>query len=187
MLKNMTDVLHNKWDLLEEETKAEILQYARDNGPWEAAARYKDEVGMGLQGLYLRLKKTVNFNRRGPSPSTPDDAELGEEEKVFLQRIKDGTVGLEEASRKVAGMVFEKMLRNPNDVKFDAFFKTKLLELKQSEQADKNNQAMMMINMMFNGRLPPKSCPRCGHVLYETPVVINKPDGTQLLGEGDDD
>lgn len=175
-----------KWEYLNENIKVEILEYARDNGVWEAANKYKDEVGMGVQGLYRRLKAVVEGGNKSGG-EVPGEVELGEEEKVFLQRLKDGTVSLEEASRKVAGIVFEKMLRNPNDVKFDSFFKTKLLELKQSEQADRNNQAMTLINGMFNGRLPPKSCPSCGYVIYEDAVIVAKPEGTTLIGEVVDD
>lgn len=181
------------WTDLTQEQKIGIVEYAKENGAWEASEKFEDMVGMTKLSLYQKLKLVVpeskikNVKSGGEKKKAdPEEVVLGPEEEVFLQRIKDGSVGLEEAGRKIAGIVFEKMLKNPESVKFDSFFKTKLLELKQSEQADRNNQAMTLINGMFNGSLPPKSCPKCGHVLYEEAVIVQAPEGPAMLGNLDD-
>lgn len=189
----------DKWMELPESKREEILAFSMEHGAWEGAQKYASEAGMAVQSMYVRLRKIIPLDiqqktrverekaRMDASKPGEVETELTAEEEVFLERVKNGDVSLEEASRKIAGIVFEKMLRNPGNVKFDTFFKTKLLELKQSEVANQNNLAMSLINGMFNGRLPPKLCPNCGHVLYQEAVIVDSPKGATLEAELDND
>lgn len=93
--------------------------------------------------------------------------ELSEEEIDLLLRFKEGKVTLDEASRIVATKVFEKILKNPEDVKFIDFFRAELLKIKQQEVTDRNSWAMELVNRMFAGELPPRNCTKCGHPFIE--------------------
>lgn len=99
--------------------------------------------------------------------------ELTSEEVNFLNRLEEGRVTLEEASRIVATKVFEKILKNPDDVRFIDFFRSELLKIKQQETNYKENYAMEMINRLFAGNLPPRECPNCGAKLFN--VTLPKP------------
>lgn len=190
----------SSWSNLSEELRQEILLYTKEYGAWKASEKYHEAVGVEKSTLYQRLKETfksagikteeeIEKGKRKYSDPDGDEksGELSKEEEIFLERVKNGDVSLEESSRKIAGIVFEKMMRHPEHVKFDAFFKTKLLELKQTEVQDRNNQALTLINSMFNGHLPPKICPKCGYVLYQEIVAQAAIPGTIVEGELADD
>ncbi len=175
----MSQISSSQFDEIEDGKKGEILLHAEQYGDWQTAVRYGREVGMSSRQLFGFLQrqnkvKEPKAEKVGKIGGEGPGRELGEEEQVFLQRVRDGDVGLDEASRKVAALVFEKMLKNPDDVRFGDFFKVEFLKIKQTEVQDKKNAATDMIHAMFGGKLPPKICPQCGFHLYQ-PTVVAKP------------
>lgn len=106
------------------------------------------------QSVAVHYKKHIIRNKNN---------NLTSEQIDFLQRLKEGKVGLEEGSRIVAAMVFEKILKNPDDIRFIDFFRTELLKIKQQETTDRNHWATELMNRMFSGHLPPKNCIKCGN------------------------
>lgn len=174
----------------------EIFQYARANGEYQAAMKYAEETGMSWNGLYRRLVKELKKqNQEMPVAQSSKtqlsqynqgkrdaalarkingEVELNAEEKKFLKNLKSGKASLEDASRLVAVKVFEKMLKNPHNVKFLDFFRVELLKIKKMEAETKKTWAMQFISRMFNGaELPPPVCPKCKHELI--------PGGNQVL------
>ena len=159
----------DKFSKLDQETRDKILAMAGELGAWKTSIKWADAVSMHQMSLYQRIKK--DLKKAGVENGKPQPKEekgkvenkLTKEEKMFLDRLAQGSVSLEEASRVVAKKVFEKMLKNPGDVRFDNFFKTELLKIKQQENADKQNYMQTLLNRMFSGALPPRHCPQCGY------------------------
>lgn len=158
--------------------KLEIIQDAKQNGEWATAGKYFKEIGISQNGLYKRLKKELDKGKeerpimassgRRVNVPPPGEVKLTKKEKKFLKGLEDGTASLEEASRLVAVKVFEKMFRNPGNVKFLDFFRTELLKIKKMEAETKKTWAMQLVGRMFGGgELPPPVCPKCNHVLVK--------------------
>lgn len=168
---------------LPQEKREEILKHAGEFDDWQAAVRYAREVGLTPRQLDSGIKKY----RAGLSKKTEKEGgsrrELDAEEELFLERVRAGDVGLDEASRKVASLVFKKMLENPDDVRFGDFFKVEFLKIKQTEVQDKKNAATDMIHAMFGGKLPPKICPQCGYKLVGEPLPIASTKVEAIEGE----
>lgn len=175
----MPQIKSSQFDEIEDGKKAEILQHAEEYGDWQTAVRYGREVGMSSRQLFGFLQRQNKVKEplvgRKKEKEVPESRELDEEEKLFIERVKAGDVGLDEASRKVAALVFKKMLENPSDVRFGDFFKVEFLKIKQTEVQDKKNAATDMIHAMFGGKLPPKICPKCGHHLFTESITAVKP------------
>lgn len=171
--------------------KLEIIQYAQEHGEYKAAREYCDEVGITWNGLYRRLRRELRQNteteileetpkaKLSPYNQGKRDAalarkraesrgevKLSREEKKFLKDLKEGRASLEEASRLVAVKVFEKMLKQPGNVKFLDFFRVELLKIKKMEAETKKTWAMQLVSRMFGGaELPPPVCPHCNKEL----------------------
>ena len=170
-------------------TKLKMLQDARSMGEYPAAEKYYKEVGISKNGLYKRLRRELhkvevnrplaetmkNKGRSKPIPkikekltTTPKEKRLTREESRFLKDLKDGKASLEEASRLVAVRVFDKMFRNPDNVKFLDFFRTELLKIKKMEAETKRTWGNQLLARMFGGgELPPPVCPHCKYELVE--------------------
>jgi hypothetical protein len=173
-----------KFNLLPTPLQEEIYTMAREKGAWATSLFYASKISMNQVYLSLKLKKylknlegeslptTTSSSKPIPKPWEKPVKKLTKAEEAFLDGIKKGSIPLEEASKVIASMVFEKMLRNPEDIRFIDFFRTELLKLKQQESQDRNNLALEMINRMFSGNLPPKICPKCGYELYQETKMI---------------
>lgn len=170
---------------LSEEKRNEILNHAAQHDDWQASVRYAREIGLTPKQLDASMKKYREM--QGGKGGKGKGRELSEEELLFLDRFKSGDVGLDEASRTVATLVFKKMLENPDDVKFGDFFKVEFLKIKQTEVQDKKNAATDMIHAMFGGKLPPKICPKCGYHLVAEPIAIPVSHIDAIEGEVVDD
>lgn len=106
------------------------------------------------QSLATHLKKKhINHNHTH---------ELTAEEKDFLERFKRGEVSFEEASAIVAVKVFEKLLKNPDEVTYTDFIRTELLKIKLQKTNRRESFAINFVNKIFNGKPPPRICPNCG-------------------------
>lgn len=86
---------------------------------------------------------------------------LTNEEKKLLDRFEKGEVSLEEMSRIVATRAFEKILKNPKDIRFIDFFRTELLRQKEEAMQSKSILINNLIFRAFHGELPPRYCPTC--------------------------
>lgn len=173
----------DKFGLLPDYKQQEVIQRALDEGSITASKEFYLEIGMVQQSLKQRLDrelKKTSLTTTKPTSSLPavkedsktsglkkNQRELSKEEKLFLQRMEEGKVTFDEASRIVATKVFTNMLRNPDDFKYVDFFRTELLKIKQQESVDKNTWMIQIINRFFAGKLPPKNCPKCGFHLFE--------------------
>lgn len=143
--------------------RKEIEQEVGEGKPFrEVAIQYLNSFGVDLhlleQSIATHQKKHLTKN---------NFHKLTQEELKLLDRFKKGEVSLEEASRVVAVKVFEKMLRNPEDVRFVDFFRSELLKIKHQEVEDRNVHAMEVINRLFAGQLPPRHCPSCGYDVFK--------------------
>ncbi|MBK9272858.1 MAG: hypothetical protein IPM48_14840 [Saprospiraceae bacterium] len=153
--------------------KLEIYEYAKQNSVFSAASKYHKEVGISENGLYRRLRRDLKkanqlrnetFQRKSGAGKAKekDEVKLSREEKKFLKNLKNGKASLEEASRFVAVRAFEKMLKNPGDVKFLDFFRVELLKIKKMEAETKKTWAIQLVNRLWGGaELPPPVCPYC--------------------------
>lgn len=86
---------------------------------------------------------------------------LTNEEKKLLDRFEKGEVSLDEMSRIVATRAFEKILKNPKDIRFIDFFRTELLRQKEEAMHGKSILVNDLISRAFHGELPPRYCPTC--------------------------
>lgn len=143
--------------------KTEVeLELANGETFRKVASKFLDRFSCDLHLLEQSIASHFKNHRSEMNAShalVPDEIEL-------LQRLKQGTVSLDEVSRVVASKVFERILRNPDDLRFIDFFRTELLKLKQREVDDRNNWAMEFVNRMFMGKLP-MNCEGCGKPLFE--------------------
>lgn len=176
----------SKWDLVNPELQQEIIDYAKEQGHYIAGRKYGSSVNMNEHALGQMLKrkygtvakKPVSKNGRGKY--IPEEKELDAEELIFIEKLKKGQVGLEEAGKIVAAKVFEKMLKNPDDVKFVDFFRSELLKIKNQEVNDKKDASMELLNRLFSGQVPPKECPHCG-----APLFTNIPSPVSVIVDGE--
>ncbi len=139
-------------------SRSEIEEALHDGKAFRDIA--KQFIGFFDCNLHL-LEQSIARHKKNHNDK-PQERILTKEQIDFLDRISEGKVGLEEGSRIVATMVFEKMLNNPDKIKFADFYNTELLKIKQTEVRDRNYWAMEMINKWFKGRIPPRYCPKCG-------------------------
>lgn len=158
----------DKYSLLSPQIKAEIANSVITKGAYETAKEFAPKVGMNMQYLYKKLNKMYPKGDSLETDSKPqnDEIKLSKEEKDLLARLATGEASIEEVSRAVAVKVFEKMLRNPHKFQYADFIKTELLKVKKEESVTRDNFARELIVRMFAGKLPPKTCPNCGHVLF---------------------
>ncbi len=124
----------------------------------DVAKEYKDYFDCDLhlleQSLATHLKKKhINHNQTH---------ELTAEEEDFLERFGRGEVSFEEASAIVAVKVFEKLLKNPDEVTYTDFIRTEILKIKQQKINRRESFAINFVNKIFNGKPPPRICARCG-------------------------
>ena len=164
----------DKYSLLSPQIKAEIANSVITKGAYETAKEYAPKVSMNMQYLYKKLNKMYKKESNSESDSKPQDTEikLSKEEKDLLARLATGEASIEEVSRAVAVKVFEKMLKNPHKFQYADFIKTELLKVKKEESVTRDNFARELIVRMFAGKLPPKTCPNCGHILFtDSPKV----------------
>lgn len=172
--------------------KLKVLSMARNEGAYKASKHFEKETGMSWNGLYRRLQKELERNAKkmpvaessrlpGQADYTPfqkgqrqaanarkkeTEVKLSKDEKKLIRDLKDGKASLEDASRLVAVKVFEKMFKNPDNVKFLDFFRVELLKIKKMEAETKKTWAMQLVSRMFGGaELPPPVCPKCNHEL----------------------
>lgn len=138
----------------------------------EIAKDYKDYLDCDLhlleQSLSTHLKKKHIARTH----------ELTAEEEDFLDRFKRGEVSFEEASAILAVKVFEKILKNPDEVKYSDFIRMELLKIKLQKMNSRESFAINLTNRLFNGKLPPRICPNCGAEQYkmdlpEPKVMLN--------------
>ena len=67
-MTDSTSVVHNKWELLDEDTQAEILQYAGIMGLGRLLVSIRMWWGWGCRVVFYGLRKLLIFNRRGLRP-----------------------------------------------------------------------------------------------------------------------
>lgn len=113
------------------------------------------------------LEQSLASHYRKHLTNNIESRELTQAEQELLKRFERGDVDLEEASRVVASRVFEKILRNPDQLKYIDFFRTELLKIKEQESTNRNNWATELMNRMFSGHLPPRNCPKCGYEIVK--------------------
>ena len=171
-----------KFDKLPLELRNKIIHRARTMGSLVAAKEFYQEAGMNERALRNKLRKMTGENEEPKSTGLPNgkppEKELSSEEMAFLDKLTKGEVSITEMSRFVGRQVFEKMLRNPNDIRFIDFFRTELIRQKEDESKVKDAWAKEVIARFFAGKLPPRFCPKCGHDLSvtqdEAPIAENK-------------
>lgn len=110
----------------------------------------------------LEQSIATHCKRHLPEPAH----ELTEKELELLERFRLGKVETDEMSRLVAVKVFEKILRNPDDIKFIDFFRMEMLKIKRKEQEDRSRNQQELINRFFSGKLP-ANCSDCGSQLFQ--------------------
>lgn len=168
------------WDLVPFDKQQEIIQSGKTIGAKKAAEMYCDQVGMTESSLYQKLKKlgantgTVKPYLPSKPGRKPKEKELSFKtrdltpgERKLLKRFENGEVTLDEVSRKIATLAFKNILENPASVKYADFLKTELLKIKQEEGKFKEAWGKELLQRVFSGKLPPHTCPKCGHSLME--------------------
>lgn len=160
-----------KWPLLDPYLQQAILDHAKEKGARSAANTYAAETGIGANYLVKLLNKKMGIKPvpRGDKKEKgkwKPEKKLTKEEEEFIGKLKKGEVNLDDAGRLVAAMVFEKMLKNPDDVKFIDFYRTEFLKIKDKEVNDKREASMELLNRLFSGQPLPKVCPHCGKQIF---------------------
>lgn len=178
--------------VIEPELWQKIMEVAREKGAYFSSKQYFEKTEHTRIGLYNKVRETLK--KENPPPTQEELAEnkiissaksralgrklayeevkLTPKEKQLIKDIADGKVDMEAASRVIASKAFEKLLKFPDSASFTNFIQSEMLKLKKQELSDRNTWAMELVNRMFNGELPPRLCPNCGHEIIKLPKVL---------------
>lgn len=158
----------NKWNILPNDLRRKIIDEARTTSAMNASKKYYKFTELSAQMLQRHILMILNPAKWDPverKKLEKENREFSSEEKEFLEKIERGEMDMDLMRGKVARMAFERVLRNPDQVKFIDFIRTEILNSKQEEIKASKSWGKEIIARLFAGKLPPRNCPNCNYSL----------------------